>query len=137
MVDAFTRINWLAVAVAVVVSAVLGGVYFGALVGRQYLRVLGRAGQEAPASRTVDAVGPLVCIVLVVLTSAVLVAALELRTVTDAIVFGLVVGLGYLVAMTFQIAINPNFPHPLRYGVLNAPYFLVTSLVTSLALVLV
>ncbi|WP_439657329.1 hypothetical protein ACSHWB_33715 [Lentzea sp. HUAS TT2] len=28
---------------------------------------------------------------------------------------------GHLVAMTFNIAINPNFPHPLRYGLLNAP----------------
>jgi len=39
--------------------------------------------------------------------------------------------------MTFNIAINPNFPHPLRYGLLNAPYFLVGSVVTSLALVLI
>lgn len=137
MLEAFTRINWLAVVIAVVASAALGGVYFGALVGRTYLRVLGREGQEAPQSRTVDAVGPLVCIVVVVLTSAVLVAALQLTTVADAVVFGLVVGIGYLLAMTFQIAINPNFPHPLRYGALNAPYFLTTSLVTSLALVLV
>ena len=137
MVDAFARINWLAVVIAVVASAVLGGVWFGALVGTRYLRVLGREGQEAPAPRTVDAVGPLVCITVVVLTSAVLVAALDLATVTDPVVFGLVVGVGYLLAMTFQIAINPNFPHPLRYGALNAPYFLATSLVTSLLLVLV
>ena len=39
--------------------------------------------------------------------------------------------------MTFQIAINPNFPHPLRYGALNAPYFVVTSLLSSLLLVLI
>jgi hypothetical protein len=137
MLEAFTRINWIAVVIAVVVSAALGGVYFGALAGKAYLRVLGRDGGEAPQTRTVDAVGPLVCIAAVVLTSAVLVAALQLTTAADAVVFGLVVGVGYLVAMTVQIAINPNFPHPLRYGALNAPYFLTTSLVTSLALVLV
>lgn len=137
MLQAFSGINWIAVAVATVASAVLGGLYFGVLVGKQYLRVLGREGQEAPKPTPVAAVGPLVCAFVVVLASAVLAAALQLRTVTDAVVFGLVVGVGYLLAMTFQIAINPNFPHPLRYGALNAPYFLTTSLVTSLALALV
>ncbi|MEJ2871071.1 DUF1761 domain-containing protein [Actinomycetospora sp. OC33-EN08] len=137
MFAAFAQINWLAVVIATVASAVLGGLYFGAVVGKQYLRVLGREGQEAPKPSPVAAVGPLVCGFLVVLASAVLVAALGLTTVGDALVFGLVVGIGYLLAMTFQIAINPNFPHPLRYGALNAPYFLVTSLVTSVLLVLV
>jgi hypothetical protein len=137
VLQAFSNINWLAVAIASVVSIGLGGLWFGLVAAKQYVRVLGREGQPAPQQRTVDAVGPLVCIVVVVLTSAVLVAALQLSTVTDAVVFGLVVGIGYLLAMTFQIAINPNFPHPLRYGALNAPYFLTTSLVTSLALVLI
>ena len=137
MFEALTQINWIAVVVATVASAVLGGIYFGALVGKQYMRVLGREGQHAQKPTTVAAVGPLVCGFLVVLASAVLVAALHIVTVTDAAVFGLVVGVGYLTAMTFQIAINPNFPHPLRYGALNAPYFLVTSLVSSLLLVLI
>ena len=135
MLEASTQINWLAVALASVACVVLGGVYFGALVSRQYLVVLGRT--EAPQPDLVGAVGPLVCMIVTVLTSAVLVAALGLSSAGDAIGFGLVVGVGYLVAMTFQIAINPNFPHPLRYGLLNAPFFVTTSLVTSLALVLV
>ncbi|WP_410597297.1 hypothetical protein [Amycolatopsis sp. lyj-23] len=40
-------------------------------------------------------------------------------------------------AMTFNIAINPNFPHPPRYGLLNAPHFLVGGALTSLAWVLI
>lgn len=46
-------------------------------------------------------------------------------------------GVGYLAAMTFQIAINPVFARPLFYGVINAPYFLVSSLLISTSLVLV
>jgi len=137
MLNAFTDINWIGVVIATVAAAVLGGVYFGALVPKQYLRVLGRDADQAPAPTVVAMAGPPVCLLLTVLASAVLVAALELTSVGDALVFGLVVGIGYLVAMTFQIAINPNFPHPIRYGVLNAPYFVVVSLVTSLVLVLV
>jgi len=134
MIDAFTQLNWLAVALATVAGGVLGGVYFGALVPQAYLRVLGRS--EAPAPTPVSMAGPLICMLLTVVTGAVLIQALGLSTVADAIEFGLIVGIGYLTAMTFQIAINPNFPHPLRYGLLNAPFFLATSLASSLILVL-
>lgn len=135
MTDSFADISWLAVALSFVAAAVLGGVYFGALVPKAYLAVLGRS--EAPAPTPLAMAGPLVCNLVVVLTSAVLVAALGLTTTGDAVVFGLLTGVGYLVAMTLQIAINPNFPHPVRYTLLNAPYFLVVALASSLLLVLV
>ncbi|MFY0406994.1 DUF1761 family protein [Solicola sp. PLA-1-18] len=136
MLEAFAQISWIGVVVATVVLTVLGGLYFVLLVPEQYLRVLGREGVEAPAPTVVAAVGPLVCGFLTVLASAVLVAALDIESLGEAVVFGLVVGVGYLVAMTFQIAINPNFPHPIGYGLLNAPYFLVGSVLTSVVLAL-
>ncbi|MEJ5943931.1 DUF1761 family protein [Pseudokineococcus basanitobsidens] len=135
ILSSLDQISWLGVLVSVVVFAGLGALYFMVLVPRQYLAALGR--QDAPPAprRTVDAVGPLVTTVLLVLTSAVLVAALDLQTVTDAVVFGVLVGVGYLVSMTFTIAINPNFPHPIRYGLLNTPYFLLGSVITAVLLV--
>lgn len=48
---------------------------------------------------------------------------------------GLAVGLGVLVPMTFTIAINPLFPQPILYGLLNAPDFLGANLLACLALV--
>lgn len=137
MTHAFSDISWIATALAVVASVALGGVWFGAVVAKPYLAVLGRTASDELPSGAVRAVGPVVCIVVTVLTSAVLVAALDLTTAADAVVFGLVVGIGYQLAMTFQIALNPNFPHPIRYGLLNAPFFLASSLVSSLLLVLV
>ncbi|GAB3285606.1 hypothetical protein GCM10027456_81100 [Kineosporia babensis] len=35
-----------------------------------------------------------------------------------------------------DFAINPNFPHPFRYTALNAPYFIVCSVLTSLIVTL-
>lgn len=136
LLAAFTQINWLAVTVSTVVLAGLGALYFMVIVPRQYVQVLGREHAPAPEQTALAGIGPVVCIFLTVLTSAVLLAALQIETVTEALVFGLVVGVGYLLAQTFNIAINPNFPHPLRYGLLNTPYFLLGSLITSLAVVL-
>nr|WP_218828987.1 hypothetical protein [Rhodococcus sp. 15-1154-1] len=80
---------------------------------------------------------PGVCILVTTITSAVLITALDITAVGDAVVFGLLVGIGYLTAMTFQIALNPNFPRPLYYGVLNAPFFIITSMLTSVIIVLI
>ena len=137
MITAFAHVNWLAVAASTVLLAGLGALYFMVLVPRQYLRVLGREHTAAHEQSIAASITPLVCVFTTVLTSSVLMAALAITTVTDALAFGLLVGIGYLLAMTFNIANNPNFPHPIRYGLLNAPYFLTGSLITSLAVILI
>jgi hypothetical protein len=52
----------------------------------------------------------------------------KITSVEDALVFGAVVGIGHLVATMVTVAINPNFPRPLAYAALNAPYFLLMQL---------
>lgn len=54
----------------------------------------------------------------------------------DALSLGFVIGVGYLLAMCMTIAINPNFPRPFYYTMVNANYFLVNILVTSAVLFL-
>lgn len=130
-------INWLGALVATVVVTILAGVYFTAVIGKAYGRAVGRAPDAPAPSGLLPVVGPLVCTILTVVTSALLISALGIETLGSALVFGAIVGVGYLAAMTFQIAINPVFARPLLYGVINAPFFLVSSLVISSSLVLV
>ncbi|MET0199544.1 DUF1761 domain-containing protein [Rhodococcoides fascians] len=135
MFDVLTDINWLAVLAAFVASAVIAGVYFPVLIAKPYIVALGRENAREPESSLVRNLGPVVCILATTITSAVLITALDITAVGDAVVFGLLVGIGYLTAMTFQIALNPNFPRPLYYGVLNAPFFIITSVLTSVIIV--
>lgn len=137
MFDVLTDINWLAVLAAFVASAVIAGVYFPVLIAKPYIVALGRENAGEPESSLVRNLGPVVCILVTTITSAVLITALDITAVGDAVVFGLLVGIGYLTAMTFQIALNPNFPRPLYYGVLNAPFFIITSVLTSVIIVLI
>ncbi|OZF45830.1 DUF1761 domain-containing protein [Rhodococcus sp. 14-2470-1a] len=137
MFDVLTDINWLAVLAAFVASAVIAGVYFPVLIAKPYIVALGRENAGEPESSLVRNLGPVVCIFVTTITSAVLITALDITAVGDAVVFGLLVGIGYLTAMTFQIALNPNFPRPLYYGVLNAPFFIITSVLTSVIIVLI
>ncbi len=135
MFAVLTQLNWIAIALAFVASAVLAGLYFAVVIAKPYVVALGREGAEKPAPSPVANVGPVVCVLVTILTSAVLLRALDVTAIPDAIVFGLIVGIGYLTAMTFQIAINPNVPRPLFYGLINAPFFIISSVLTSVILV--
>jgi hypothetical protein len=136
MLTHLTEINWLAVLAATVVFAVLGGVYFTVVVRKPYAIALGNEGRELPKPGPIFIFGPLISSLFVVITSALLLRALDITAVGDGIVFGLVVAIGYLVAQTLIIAINPNFPKPLLYTVINAPYFIVCTVAASIILTL-
>lgn len=123
-------INWLAVIVATIPFALLGGLYFTAIVPKQYAAAVG-----APAKQgALFIAGPIVASLALVVTSAVLMRALSVESLADGIAFGLIIGIGYLVAQTFQIAINPAFARPLVYGLINAPYFVLCSVIASIIL---
>ena len=140
MLAAFAEIHWIAVVAGTFVFAVLGGLYFMALVPKQYLYVTGRENlpkEQQEVSGAIFIVGPLLCSLVVVIADAYLVAALRIVSVADATVLGLVVGFGLLVPMTFNIAINPLFPRPIQYGLLNAPYFLIANLIACILMVVI
>jgi hypothetical protein len=136
MFTVLTEINWLAVLASTVVFAVLGGVYFSVVIPKPYAVALGNVGKDLPKPGALTYVGPMIASLAVVITSAILLRALEVTSLGDGIVFGLLVGIGYLVAQTVTIAINPNFPRPLLYALINAPYFIVCTLAASVILTL-
>lgn len=134
MFNVLTELNWLAVLVSVVAWTVIGGVYFGAAIAKPYAVALGR--QDAPKTKppAITFIGPMVTGIIMVVTTAVLIRALGIDALGDAIAYGLIVGIGYLAAMTITIAINPNFPRPLLYAAINAPGFILSSVVVSIIL---
>ena len=130
MFNVLTEINWLAVIVATIPFALLGGLYFSAIIPKQYAAAVGTPAKQG----ALFIAGPIVASLVTVITSAVLLEALGVTALGDGIVFGLIVGVGYLVAQTFQIAINPAFARPLFYAALNAPYFVVCTVIASVIL---
>lgn len=110
--------------------------YFSVVVAKPYKVALGNENRELPRPGPLFIVGPLVSALLVAITSAVLLRALSVESLAGGVVFGLIVGIGYLVAQTLNIAINPNFPRPLLYTLINAPYFVVCTVVASIILTL-
>jgi len=134
--NAFAQISLWGILAASAFGFVFGGLYFGALVPRYYAIALGREALPAARPDALTILGPFLCNVVMIVTTAAIMHMIGIASLTDALSLGLVIGVGYLLAMCMTIAINPNFPRPFFYTMVNAPYFLISSLVTTALLFL-
>ncbi len=135
MFDALSEVRWLGVVAAFVPYFLLGGLWFTVLFPKPYLVSLGK--QTAPAEKPAPLfiVGPAICSLVITVTTAVLLRALHIDSFGGAAQFGAVVGLGYLVANTVTIAINPNIPRPLYYAFISGGFHLTGILIVTSILV--
>ncbi|GAB3934855.1 DUF1761 domain-containing protein [Mucilaginibacter myungsuensis] len=135
MLQFLTNLNWVSVLIAFAVYFVLGGLWFTLIFAKPYKASLGRDGETLP-NKPIFIVGPAICSLVITVTNALLINALNIDTVGGAIEFALIIGIGYLVANTVNIAINPNIPRPIFYSVISGAYHLVSILIASVILVL-
>lgn len=126
--------NPLGILVAFLAFTVFGGLWFALLFPRAYNRSLGRDPLATPQASALFFAGPPATSLIITVTSAYLMSRLEIETLGAALLFGLVVGVGYLAANTVNIAINPNFPRPLLYAVISGTYNVLGSLIVSVIL---
>lgn len=135
MFDDLSHVSWLAVGLAAIVLAEVGGPWFTVVFGRGYAAALGR--ETAPSGRPapIFIVGPLLCGLATAVTSAVLMRALGVVTVGDALLFGTIAGLGIPGSTKVNTAIDPNFPRPLLHVIVSGGCFLLSSSVSSLIVV--
>jgi hypothetical protein len=136
MNTAMHQISIPAILAASVAVMLLGGVWFAWLFARQYAIVLGRADEPKSAMAPLYFVGPSLCMLVTTVGSAILMAEQGVSSLPDAVRFGATVGVCFLATTAMNMAINPNIPRPIVYGLLSAGYFLVSSLVISITLFL-
>jgi hypothetical protein len=135
VIDALSHVNWLAVLAASIAHFILGGLWFAGLMSRPYATALGIADRPRQTPGPLVLAGPFACSAIMIAATAVLMRALGIMSYADALALGALVGMGFLAPMTVTIAINPLFPRPLHYALVNAPFFLVGSLVSCMILV--
>ena len=135
MIQAILSLNWFGVLLAYVPYFLLGALWFTVLFKKQYAISLGRENEQPQNLAPIFIIGPALCMLVITLTSALLLNALAINSYQGALLFALLVGIGYLVANTVNIAINPNIPRPLLYGAISGAYHLVGIVIVSLMLV--
>ncbi|MGF1923134.1 MAG: DUF1761 domain-containing protein [Bacteroidia bacterium] len=134
MMNQLANLNWMSVLAAFVAYCVLGALWFTLFFSKTYMASLGRSGETLP-NKPIFIVGPAVCSLFITIASAMLLYALKIDTMSEAFEFSLIVGLGFLVANTINIAINPNMPNPIHYGIISGAYHLIGILMVNCILV--
>lgn len=134
MMNQLAHLNWISVLVAFVVYFILGALWFTLFFSKPYKISLGRENEVLP-NKPIFIVGPALCSLVITLATAVLMSALHIETIDAAIEFALIVGVGYLVANTVNIVINPNIPKPILYGIISGAYHLLGILIVCVILV--
>ncbi|MES2512719.1 MAG: DUF1761 domain-containing protein [Bacteroidota bacterium] len=135
MINQFANLNWMSVLIAFIAYFVLGALWFTLLFSKQYKISLDKEGETLP-NKPIFIVGPALCSLVITVASAILIYALGIRSISGAVDFALVVGIGFLVSNTINIAINPNIPKPILYGIISGSYHLMGILIVSVILVL-
>jgi hypothetical protein len=135
MIEQVSNLNGWAVLVAFLPYTVLGALWFTLFFIKPYKAALGKANQDLNNKAPIYIVGPMFCTIVVTLATAILIQALQIQTIAAAVELSLVIGVGYLVANTFNIAINPNIPNPIQYGIITGSYHLIGITMASVILV--
>lgn len=126
MIQNISKINWLAVLLSLVFYSFFGWLWFTVLFPNQYASTLDKLGMMPTKPDPIYFYGPALAILPTIITTALLMAVLNINTRKATIEFAFVIGLGFLVANTFNIAINPNIPHPMAYGLLVSGFQLIS-----------
>lgn len=106
-------INWLAVFVATVVYFVLGGLWFAPFAfQKQWDKGLGFDRPKGWKPSAKYYVVPFVGCFVITLATALLLTAVNVQSLADAAVLGLVAGVGYAAAATGIMAVGPTTPRP-------------------------
>lgn len=134
MFNVLPDINWLSVLLAFVVYFLLGALWYVVLFPQPYKVALGKAHETLNNQSALFMVGPGACVLVSIVATAVLFYALHITTYGDALSFAAIVAMGYLVANTTNIAINPNIPRPLLYSAITSAYHVVGITLTCLIL---
>ena len=93
----FAGLNWWAILVATAIAFALGGLWYGPLFGKAWLRALGKAPEDITPSPTPFVVSAVAALATCVVVAA-LMRGLDIVGWWQGGVFGLVTGIGFIAA---------------------------------------
>jgi hypothetical protein len=134
MFNVLATINWLSVLLAFLGYFFLGALWYLFLFPKPYRISLGRDPEINASLAPIYIIGPGVCALIVTVTCAILMYALNISSYGQAIQFALIVGIGYLFTNTVNIGINPNIPKQFLYGMITGMYHLVGIVIVNMVL---
>ena len=133
MIGQLQNLNWISVLVAFVPYFLLGALWFTLVSSKPYRKFSGEEN-ETLTNSAIFIAGPALCSLVITFATALLIHILQIHSVENAAELSIIIGIDYLVANTFNIAINPNIPRPILYGIISGTYHLTGIMVVCIIL---
>lgn len=131
LLDAIANLSWLAVALASLTYYLLGALWFTPLFGKAWDRSIGFDRPRDYRFGAIYYLTPLVSSIVIATATAILVNAHDPKQIEEALLLGLVVGVGYSAAVSVTNAVTPITPKPLLFGVITGSYHVVGIVIAS------
>ena len=131
MFNTLNEINWLIILLATVAYFILGAIWFTPLFGKAYdigTGVKRSSKQKWPA---IYYYAPFLSSLAVTIAIAIVMNALNIENLTNAVITGLLFGLS-LAAISFSNGVTPNMPRPVIFGLVVGGYHLVSAVIVSI-----
>ena len=122
MLDTIIDLNWFGIAAATLAYYLLGALWFTPLFGKAWDMAVGFERPKGNRFPPMYYVVPLLSSLAVAMATAVLVHDLGITRLSQAVVLGLVAGIGYAAAVSFNNAVAPNTPRPVLLGAVTGGY---------------
>lgn len=122
-------LNWVAVIVGAVVYFAIGAVWFTPqLFGKPWMAAIGwDESRPRPEMNPISYVGPALFYLVAAIATGLLAKATGTDTLTEGVVLGLVVGIGYALVVTATDAVfDPNKPKPWNWFAISGAYHVVS-----------
>jgi hypothetical protein len=127
-----TDINWLAVVIATLAYFLFCGLWYSPIAFRKYWdEALGFVRPDKWKTTAIYFVVPLAGCLLASIAVAILTKALHISSLSDAITFGIVIGIGFSAAVSFVNAVTPKMAKPLLYGLVTGAGHLIGIIIVS------
>ena len=134
MINLISSLNWLGIITAFIPYFILGGLWFTVFFAKEYRISLGKTSEKLP-NKPIFIIGPALCTLVITITTALLISAMNIDSYAKALEFAGIIGIGYLAANTVNIAINPNIPRPILYSIISGVYHLIGIIMICMILV--
>jgi Protein of unknown function (DUF1761) len=125
--DALGELNWLAVIVAAIAYFALGALWYMPFAfGKPWQRAIGWDEGRQPAASAVTYAAPFLFALVSSIATALIANALGAQDVAAGLGLGLVVGIGYGLAISaYEAVFDPNKPGPWVWWAISGGYHLV------------
>ena len=131
MLAAFAHLNWLAIGLASLAYYLLGAAWFTPLFGKAWDRSIGHDRSSTAKFSLGYYLVPLASAIFVSLALGLILAALAPLSFGDALLVGVVIGLGVAAAISINNALTPHTRHPYLFGAVTGGYHFVGLVVVS------